>query len=172
MHSTIRVGFAALLAAVGLSAAIAGEGRVGAYQCEEDGVVTFSDQPCGSDDRAIEIDYDEPSAAEAKAAQARASEEETQGDLYARRITLQREIARSEGRISDLEKQRDAELARLQSSLNENEARVTNSIWNQGVATRMQAVTLKYEGDIANERARLDGLRQREAELGHPSDQP
>jgi hypothetical protein len=172
MRLRIRVGFAAVLTAASLSVADADEGRVGAFQCEENGVVTFSDQPCGSNDRAIEIDYDVPSAAEAKSAEARASEEETQGDLYARRITLQREIARSEGRISDLEKQRDAELARLQGSLNENEARITSSIWNQGVATRMQAVTQRYDSDIASERLRLDGLRQRETELGHPSDQP
>lgn len=168
----IRVVTVGALASLGLASVPADEGRVGAFECSENGVPTFSDQPCGPDERAVEIDYAEPSASEARSAQERAGEEEVQGDLYARRIALQREIARSEGRISDLQKQRDAELAGLRSSLNDNDARATSTIWNQGVSTRMQAVTQQYSTDIANERAQLELLRQRETELGRPSELP
>jgi hypothetical protein len=45
---------------------------------------------------------------------------------------------------------------------------VTQSIWNQGVSARMQAVVDRYDSEIREERARLDRLLRREAEIGRP----
>jgi hypothetical protein len=160
---------AVLLLAATIGVATGEERRLDAYECDtDDGVATFSDTPCGPEQRRIEVDYDQPDAPQARAAEAKAQAAQARSDRYAEQIALQREIARSEGRINDLQKERDAELEQLRATLEDDAARVTQSIWNQGVSARMQAVVDRYDSEIREERARLDRLLRREAEIGRP----
>lgn len=140
------------------------ERRVEAYACEQDGVTSFSDSPCGPDEQRVGVDYEQPSADSVDAAQRRVDEAEAQSDRYLQQIELQREIARSEGRISDLRKERDAKLLQLRSSLNNAEGRATRSIWNTDVREQMADVAARYDSDIEAEQIKLEALLQRDAE--------
>lgn len=148
--------------------AFAEEQQLDAYECEQDGVPSFSDSPCGPDEQRLELDYEQPSAASVDSARRAVDETEAQTDRYLRQIELQREIARSEGRISDLRKQRDVKLQQLRASLNNAEGRATQSIWDSGVREQMAEVAARYDSDIEAEQIRLERLLQREVELGRP----
>ncbi|WP_462322913.1 hypothetical protein [Halochromatium sp.] len=148
--------------------AVAEERQLEAYECEQDGVPSFSDSPCGPDGQRLGLDYEQPSAASVDSARRAVDETEAQTDRYLRQIELQREIARSEGRISDLRKERDAKLRQLRASLNNAEGRTTQSIWDTGVREQMAEVAARYASDIEAEQIRLERLLQREVELGRP----
>lgn len=152
---------AALLLAAVCAAAPADQAATGAYECREDSVPTFSDGPCQGDAREVEIDYDRPSSADAEAAEDRLDTQQQRGELYAERIALQREIARSEGRISDLRKDRDEELARLQETKHDDEARPSQALWNERQSGRQASLAARYRDEIAAEERRLERLRRR-----------
>ncbi len=139
-----------------------------AYECEQDGVPNFSGSPCGADERRVGVDYEQPSAASVEKAQRQATEAEANSDRYLRQIELQREIARSEGRLSDLRKERDQKLLQLRASLNNAEGRTTQSIWDSGIRAQMADIAARYNSDIEAEQIKLDALLRREAEMSRP----
>ena len=167
------------------------QSQLKAYECERDGVVTFSDVPCGNDDQRVVIDYEEPSAADAAAAEQRLDQESVLADSVAARMELKREIARTEGRISDLQKQRDAEIAALRSRLNE--ARYTeidphmkpqgsatdpasravaDVLANDALVAEMKIIEDRYAADIELEEQKLRLLLQRESAMNQPPAAP
>lgn len=162
----------------------ADQSRLNAYECSRDGVVTFSDQPCGNDKQRIAVDYEEPNAADAAAAGQRVEQEQVEADSIAERLELKREIGRTEGRISDLQKQRDAEIAALRERLNE--ARYTeidpnlkppasaadqgtqaiaDVLANDNLVAQMKIIEDRYAADIALEQQKLQLLLQRESAM-------
>lgn len=162
------VGLVLMLLLFAVQGVAAEEGRVEAYECQQDGVPRFSDVPCGPDERRVGVAYEQPTADSVDAAQRRVEEAEAQSDRYRQQIELQRDIARSEGRISDLRKERDAKLLQLRSSLNNAEGRATRSIWNTGVREQMADVAVRYDSDIEAEQLKLDALLRREVDRRGP----
>lgn len=144
------------------------ERHLEAYECEQDAVLSFSDTACRPDARPVGIDYEQPNAASVDKAQRQTNEAEAQSDRYLQQIELQRAIARSEGRISDLRKERDAKLLQLRSSLNNAEGRATQSIWESGIPEQMADIVVHYDSDIEAEQIKLKALLRREAEMGRP----
>lgn len=107
------------LGALGCAAAHAEPATLRAYECVENGVKNFSDKPCGRVERRVFLGYSSPKdVADQGPRLAAESQAEVRTDAFIDRLELKRAIARAEGRLSDLRKQRDAELARLRASIN------------------------------------------------------
>jgi glutaredoxin len=162
----------------------AGQGQLEVYECTRDGITTFSDQPCGEQEQHIVGDYWRPSTADAAAAEQRLDQERVEAGSIAARMQLKRKIARSEGRISDLQKQRDAEIAALHSRLNEarnneidphmrppasaagpaSEA-IADVLANDNLVAQMKVIEDRYATDIELEQQTLQLLLQRESAI-------
>ena len=168
----------------GLQALGAGS-SVGAYECTRDGVTTYSDRPCGSDEQRISVEFGEPDNTKPGRANPRLRQEDAQSDLYLQQLELRRAIARSEGRISDLQKQRDAELKALRVRLNQgvtasgeepqpgsNQDAIVAELNNDHLIEQMQVINSRYAEDIAVEERNLQGLRRQAAALDDKPDQP
>ncbi|MCF7983510.1 MAG: DUF4124 domain-containing protein [Thiohalocapsa sp.] len=149
------------------------------HECVENGVTTFSDVPCGTGDRPITVDYAEPDAADAASAQARIQADNAESDAYLTKIELDRAVSRVQGRISNLQAQRDAELAALRGQMADgaeaaalagdrstgSSAAVADGLANIDASLRMEAVNQRYSEDIAIEQQRLETLLQRQVEI-------
>jgi glutaredoxin len=175
------------------AAAQADQQALHAYGCEQDGIQSFSDKPCGRGQRRVFLGYSSPrQAAEAYPSETYPTEADStdtiaadpglaaadaQVDGFIDRLELKRAIARSEGHISDLLKQRNAEIDQLR-------ARMTGSAWlgqaasetgtdtqldsqrliaaeraDEDLSVQIQTVNTRYAEDIAVEEQRLDHLR-------------
>lgn len=160
--------------------ASAGEAGVKVYECTENGVTTFSDIPCGQTERPVVVDYPKPDATTVEAAEARIRAEDAETDAYLAKIELNRAISQVEGRISDLQKQRDAELEALRGQMvgagavdtlaegspaTNASAVVAEQIADANIAKRMEAVNERYAEDISVQQQRLQTLLQRQAEV-------
>lgn len=105
---------------------------------------------------------------------------EPKSDHYLRQIALQREIARSEGRISDLRKERDARLRQLRVSDEAgaaaegaaavaDEAATAGDVERSGGApTALTQVAARYDDEIKAEQIKLQVLQRLEVGLGRP----
>jgi hypothetical protein len=173
---------------VGVQAQGAGS-SVGAYECTRDGVTTYSDTPCGSDERHISVEIGEPGDTKPDRSDARLRQEEEQSDAYLQQLELRRAIARSEGRISDLQKQRDADLEALRVRLNQgvtasgeepqpatqtgsSQDAVVAELNNDHLIEQMQLINSRYAEDIAVEERKLQGLQRQAAALDDRPSQP
>ena len=169
---------AAAVAAVALFGEVfASENSLNAYECTRNGVTTFSDQPCSDDAQTVEIEYTNPDAASREAARERVETATESTDQFLDKFQLERAIAGVEGRISDLQKQRDAELRILRASaagveaptsggnLDPSTAAVIETLSAEGSAAQMKAVNDRYAADIAVEQQRLQLLLDRQAAL-------
>lgn len=162
-----------------------------AYQCTENGVKTFSDKPCGRVERRVFLGYsspkDLPSAGQSLAAETAADE---RTDAFIDRLELKRAIARAEGRVSDLQKERDAALTELRARINSGaviqavqpgQANGTGLDPQQLVAAEMadhtlieemQVISTRYAQDIAVAEQHLEQLQGHLATMEPSADQP
>jgi len=91
-------------------------------------------------------------------------------DTYAAFIALMRDVARAEGRVSDLHKERDEALARLRAARRGSTAAdgaptTDDSSWNRQIDERMDKLSARYAADIAAAQARLKALQDQAAAL-------
>jgi hypothetical protein len=91
-------------------------------------------------------------------------------DPYAAFIALMRDVARAEGRVSDLHKERDEALARLRAARRDDTGAdgaptADDSSWNRQIDERMDTLSARYAADIAAARARLKALQGQAAAL-------
>jgi len=192
-HPRVAPDLAATLCYVGALActsALAEPSMLRAYECSENGVKTFSDQPCGRVERRVFLGYSSPKdlAGEGQSLAAENSGD-ARTDAFIDRVELQRAIARAEGRVSDLQKQRDAELAQLRAKINS--GAVIQAIQpgqdgdtavdpRQLVAAEsadharieeMQVVNTRYAQDIAVAEQHLEQLQEYLANMDASADQ-
>jgi len=192
-HPRIAPDLAAMLCSVGAlacSSALAEPSMLRAYECTQNGVKTFSDQPCGRVERRVFLGYSSPKdvAGEGQSLAAENSGD-ARTDAFIDRVELQRAIARAEGRVSDLQKERDAELAQLRAKINS--GAVIQAIQpgqdsetavdpRQLVAAEsadharieeMQVVNTRYAQDIAVAEQHLEQLQEYLAKMDASADQ-
>ena len=91
-------------------------------------------------------------------------------DTYAAFIALMRDVARAEGRVSDLHKERDEALARLRAARRDDrdaDGAPTDDdrSWNRQIDERMDTISARYAADIAAAQARLKALQGQAAAL-------
>jgi hypothetical protein len=110
----------------------------------------------------------EPASAAAEPDGPTAADGETAAaDAFADFLALMREIARAEGRISDLRKDRDEALARLREGAQPqsagSEAAAGDRPQQDALATRTDAVEARFAADVADAEQRLRSLEQQRA---------
>lgn len=163
-----------------------------AYECREDGVTTFSDQPCGRVERRVFLGYSSPKTViDDKRPAPTFPPEDEETNTFIDRLEIKRAIARAEGRISDLQKDRDNEITRLRSRL-ENSAMIHHGraastgppnrvdplrfmavkAVDDNLVAEIQMVNTRYAGDIAIEEQRLDSLRKHLERMDEASGTP
>jgi glutaredoxin len=162
-----------------------------AYQCIENGVKTFSDKPCGRVERRVFLGYsspkDLPNAGQSLAAETAA---DARNDAFIDRLELKRAIARAEGRVSDLRKERDAALMELRARINsgavihavqpgqdssaELDPRqlVAAEMADHTLIEEMQLVSTRYAQDIAVAEQHLEQLQDHLANMEPSADKP
>ena len=91
-------------------------------------------------------------------------------DPYAAFIALMRDVARAEGRVSDLHKERDQALARLRAARRDDTGAdgaptADDRAWNRQIDERMETLSARYAADIAAARAHLKALQGQAAAL-------
>lgn len=194
-RSDVKLPVACVLAGVlAAGAAPAEQGALRAYECVENGVKSFSDQPCGRRAGRVFVGYTAAQAGEPDGAAAQTSRDgavtpevsnagsDTAGDRYA----LKRAIARAEGRISDLHKERDAEIAALRLGMQDDTAAqrvgaddgpgrvvTTRDLVAQKramdrLSEQVRGIKTRYAQEIAIWQERLEALRAQLPETGQP----
>ena len=153
-----------LFAATAISS-LAAEGTVGLYECNRDGVTTFSDQPCGPAAKRIEVDYDKQDSAQAGAAAADARASEAQAGHAAEARLLDTEIFNSKQRLSELPIRRAGEIARLRQEVRAGSESRDLAAWQAEMTAKAEAMATRYQTLIDTEQARLDDLLARRAAL-------
>ena len=126
------------------------------YKCtDKSGNMTFSGQPCAKDAEVVKVQTHTPSAEEVAKAQ-------TELDQVSDELSN----SRRERAIKDLEKtisvkqrkmEQELEVIRYkQSTANNN---IAGAQYYAGLATEMQAVTARYQGEIDSLRSQIDALK-------------
>ncbi|MGE5155840.1 MAG: DUF4124 domain-containing protein [Bdellovibrio bacteriovorus] len=156
--------FLSLVAAPTLAAEV--QQRV--YECKEGGQVIFSDQPCGTQERQINLQYDQPSAAQATEAGAAARAAEAAADQAAETNLLDTEILNAEKALSQLETERDAAVAALRAQRDAGTEGLDQDAWVAQMNAKMESTYQDYTNEIINAHSRLNDLRARRAALDRP----
>ncbi|MGB5832638.1 MAG: DUF4124 domain-containing protein, partial [Thiohalocapsa sp.] len=177
-HRSYRLLGLACLGLVGLPLVQADQAALRAYQCTENGVKSFSDQPCGRGERRVFLGYSSPQTPsatnDADTNDRQVAAENAETNAFVERLQLKRTIARTEGRISDLQKERDAELDQLRSRMG-GDAMLTQGqpgetrpdaqrlmaaqMADKNLVEEMRVVNTRYAQDIAVEEQRLEQMR-------------
>lgn len=139
------------------------------YECNRDGAITFSQEPCAGQERTLDIEYDRPSRAQGEAAAAAAQGAQMQAGAIAQAAVLDREILASEERLTNLKIQRDARLAELKQQRDIGSETLDQAAWLAGMNQQIESVYQDYSDRIVAEDARLDELRAQRAALGDPA---
>lgn len=125
------------------------------YRCRNgQGLAEFSAQPCGPGAEAVEIQSDPPGGVDMGAG-GNFSETEKANSARER----ERNIARQEQRIRNLENARDRHLAELRGK--QAELGKTSAAERRQLAAEIRAVTNDYKARLRVERDRLADLRKR-----------
>ncbi|MGB5734002.1 MAG: glutathione S-transferase N-terminal domain-containing protein [Thiohalocapsa sp.] len=179
------------LGAFACAGANAEQAGLHAYQCVENGVKTFSDKPCGRVERRLFLGYSSPKDVEREGKSLAAENAaDAQTDAFINRVELKRAIARAEGRVSDLRKQRDAELVELQARLNRDaviqavrpgqttgthldpEQLVAAEMADHTLIEEMKVMNTRYAQDIALAEQHLEQLQGHLASMEQTAQQP
>lgn len=180
-HPRVTAGWPTTLYCLGAmmcAPALADQAALRAYECTENGVKTFSDKPCGRVGRRVFLGYSSPkelsSAGQSLAAE-RAADART--DAFIDRLELKRAIARVEGRVSDLHKERDAALSELRARINSGAViqaprpgqdsgrgldprpMVAAEMADHTLIEEMQVINTRYAQDIAVAEQHLEQLK-------------
>lgn len=148
----------------------AGEGEVKLYECNDKGIVTFSDQPCGARQQSIELEYERPDPAKAQGAAAAARANEAKAGQIAEAELLDTEILNTQERISRLETERDGRIAGLRQQRFAGTEALDQNAWQVEMNNQIGAVAAEYQTAIDTEQTRLADLQAKRAAL--PSPQP
>ncbi len=155
------------LLALSAASPSADEARVVLYECNKNGVVTFSDQPCGTREERVEVEYDRTDSAREGAA---ARNEEAQVDRVAEAELLNTEILNAQRQLSDLENERDMRIAELDQQDFAGSEGLDQNAWQNSMDEKIREVATRYQNRIDVARARLAELEGRRAAL--PPSQP
>ena len=129
------------------------------YKCtDKNGHQTFSGQPCATNAQIVKVQTYTPSAEEVE----RAKNEMADLEKGSEESRKQRESARLEEEIRIKQRELDNEIAMLR----ERQATAANNLagaeYYSGLATEMQAVTARYQGEIEILQKQLADVRSRD----------
>lgn len=126
------------------------------YKCmDKAGQTIFSGQPCASNAEEIKVRTHTPSADEVARAQSEISR--IGGDLE--NSSREREIESLEGDIRVKRKAMENELRVLRARQETANNNLAGAQYYAGIATEMQAVTARYQGEIDSLRQQIEALK-------------
>ncbi len=130
------------------------------YQCEKNGVVEFSQQPCGKDAKRIFIKEQNPflsNATESKKAES-LNLQTQQIDSYIRVKQIDAEIAEHNNKIDTYRLRMDSEIAALDDQSDAQLHNLVGAKKQAAIAKQMTAVSERYRVLIDNEQRAIDRL--------------
>lgn len=139
--------------AVFISAPVAGETSF--YQCKDKwGQPVFSQRPCGEDatQGSIKAPLESGSTQDDQESWAKVSADNAVREA-------ERDIARRESQLDQLEKVRDQKIAELQRRTDYANNNLAGAQYRESLATEMQAVNGQYQGKIDREQGDIDRIR-------------
>lgn len=169
--STRSVSAAALLTLFCLAwnLALAREAEQRVYECNQGGLVIFSDQPCGDQERQLTLEYDQPSEAQIQDAEAAAQSAEAAAGTAAEANLLDIEILSAEKGLSRLETERDAQVAGLKAQRDAGSENLDENTWLAQMNAKIESTYQAYTDQILTARNQLDALLARRAALDGPT---
>lgn len=146
-----------LIFIMGICGIIANPASADIYKCTgSNGVVTFSQMPCGHDAKKIQVETAEPTAA--AAAQSRKDIDSMNKTVA--ESAYQRQLQAKRNRIQELIDERDRKLSALRYKKQYANNNLAGATWEKSISDEMQAVTMRYSTDIANARSDLHQLEK------------
>jgi hypothetical protein len=142
------------------------------YECDQDGTVTFSDQPCTGPERIRDIQYDQPSGSQTNAAETVLQDENADSGAVAQADVLDTEILKTEQEISRLQIERTARLAEMREQRRLGSEDRDRAAWLQQMDQKMESTYQDYSARIITATDRLNELKARRAALGGGSPGP
>lgn len=157
-----------LIALLWLAATTVAEAAVDQmYECDQDGTVTFSDQPCTGPERIRDVEYDQPSgSSQTRNAEAAVQDEEAESGAVAQADVLNTEILKTEQQISRLEIERTTRLAEMREQRRLGSEDRNRAAWLQQMDQKMESTYQDYSAQIITATERLNELKARRAALG------
>lgn len=146
--------------------AVAEEASMQVYECRQGDTVTYSGTPCGTQEQTMDLEYERPSPAAARAATQTAIRQGEQAWNQAQATVLDNQILSAAQQVSDLETQREARVAALRNQLNQGTENPNPEAWQAGVQQQIQSTVQNYNDQILAVRQRLDQLKSQRAALG------
>ncbi len=139
------------------------------YQCEKNGVVEFSQQPCGKDARLVIIQEQNPHVS--NLFESAPVKPDSGVDSYIRVKQIDAEIQQHHNKIDTLTQRLDNDIASLSKQA---DTQLNNVVGNKKVAAiakQMTATSQRYKLLIDNEQRGIDRLNTEKATLLAQSDQ-
>ncbi len=138
------------LCALNLSAAI--------YKCEINGVLTFSDQPCGNE--AEEVDIKVATASNTLSNHSKPYNTDLSStDNYINSKKIKAKILKSEAQIAKYRKQMSTEMSVLKNMTVKTANNLYGATRSEAIASEMEAITERYRSLISGEQTALDNHR-------------
>ena len=160
-------GLTLLIALLWLSASAAAEAAVDQmYECDQDGTVTFSDQPCTGSERIRDVEYDQPGGNQTRNAEAALRDMEAESGAVAQASVLDTEILKTEQQISRLQIERTTRLAEMREQRRLGSEDRDRAAWLQQMDQKMESTYQDYSAQIITATERLNALKERRAALG------
>jgi hypothetical protein len=138
------------------------------YECNQGGVVTFSDQPCAGQERKIDIQYEQPGQTQVQEAQAAAQQRDDQAGAVAEADLLNTEILNIQQEISRLQTERFARMAEMKKQIQGGTESLDKDAWLAQQRAQMESVYQDYTARIIDANSHLNDLQARLAALGGP----
>lgn len=146
----------ALLGLMVVSISVAGAASAAVYKCtDKSGQVVFSGQPCATNAEEIKVKVHTPTPAEV----ARAQEEISELTKDLANSKRQREISSLEGDIRVKQLAMENELMVLRAKQKTANNNLAGAQYYGGLATEMQAVTTRYQGEIDSLQRQIELLK-------------
>lgn len=148
----MRIAFFALLIASSVA-------HADVYRCKSGGKVVFSDLPCESGAKPINV---RPAGGAASQDPARPSTERAKLDEINARLKrkeLDADIEREERHLETIERDRDTELSQLREKKSYARNNLAGATWEQSISSEMIAVTNKYESKIRAQQRKIDEMK-------------
>lgn len=154
-----------ITAALAAAIAILSSPAHAVYKCVINGKTTYSQEPCADGARQIDTTPARglPSA-QAQPNSARRTIETVETLAAARRLrNLEFDIDASQRRLDSLRDSMTRELDALRAKRAHASNNLAGALWEQSIATEMQAVAARYTADLDAEQRKLDALHARRA---------
>ena len=143
------------------------------YQCSKNGVVHFSQLPCGDDAKVVTVRMSQSLGTPPPQEQVTDNKQNSRNiDAYIFNQQADHEIAEHQDKIDTYTRQMQQELASLQ---NQSDAQVNNLVGankDNAIAKEMEAVTERYQALIDREQLNIDRLLAQKTRYEYDNDAP